>query len=244
MEPKAPHERLETPDALPAIRERAPQRHTAAGLQTPPRLSVRHLLLWIAACAVVMAAVRHLSAVQPGAWGLLLVSGYAATCGAAWVGLGVWVVRAARGATWPVEPGHWLLVVLGVRLALDLAIQLWLPRAFTSPESVLEAAVCACLVLPLLSRALSAIWESGFYVLLAIQAAPLTVAVLDGWLFWPPLWLARSAEWIERSQSWLMALVVLGCAAFDWPERRQRGWLHWLGLAVCFGMALAAVLLR
>jgi hypothetical protein len=244
MEPNPPQERQETADALPAIREHAPQRRTATGLQAPPRLSVRHLLLWIAACAAAMAAVRHLSADQPSVWGLLLVSGYAAGCGAAWVGLAIWMVRAARGATWPVEPGHWLLVVLGVRLGLDLAIRLWLPRAFTSPQSVLEAAVCGCLVLPLLSRTLSAVWESGFYVLLAIQAAPLTVAVLDGWLFWPPVWLARSAEWIERSQSWLMALVVLGCAAFDWPERRQRGWLHWLGLAVCFGMALAAVLLR
>src|SRR6185437_4890762 len=116
MEPKAPPEHFETPDALPAIRERAPQRQTAAGLQSPPRLSVRHLLLWIAACGVVMAAVRHLSTDQPGVLGVLLASGYAATCGAAWVGLGVWVVRAARGATWPVEPGHWLLVVLGVRL--------------------------------------------------------------------------------------------------------------------------------
>jgi hypothetical protein len=244
MEPNPPHERLEAPDALPAIREQASPRRTAASLQAPPRLSVRHLLLWIAACAPAMAAVRRLSADQPGVWGLLLVNGYAAGCGAAWVGLGVWMVRAARGATWPVEPGHWLLVVLGVRLALDLAIRLWLPRMFTSPESVLEAATCGCLVLPLLGRALSAIWESGFYVLLAIQAAPLTVAVLDGWLFWPPLWLARSAEWIGRSQSWLMALVVLGCAAFDWPERRHRGWLHWLGLAVYLGMALAAVLLR
>jgi hypothetical protein len=234
----------EAPDALPAIREHAHQRRTAAGLQTAPRLSVRHLLLGVAGCAVAMAAVRQLNPAPPGVWGMLLASGYAAGCGAAWLGLGVWIARVARGAVWPVEPGHWLLVVLAVRLALDLAIRLWLPRAFTSPQSVLDAAACGCLMLPLLGRGLSAIWETGFYLLLAIQAAPLTVAVLDGWLFWPPVWLSQSVAWVERSQSWLVALVVFGCALFDLPQRRQRSWLHWTGLAVCFWMALFAILIR
>ncbi len=110
-EPKAPKDLGESADEAletwPVIRQRAPQRRAINRLP-PPRFSMKCLLLWIAGAAAAMAAVRRLNPVEPGAIGLLLVSGYAAGCGAAWTGLGLWIckqyITAMGGDIW-VESG-------------------------------------------------------------------------------------------------------------------------------------------
>lgn len=225
----------------PAIRVR--QRH-AVRPASPPRFSTRHMLLWIAAAAAALAAVRRLNPVEPGAIGLLLASGYAAGCGAAWTGLSLWIARALRGGIWPVEPGHWLLVALGARLALELAIRLVAPRAFAAPQAVLDAATSCAFVLPLLSRSLSPLWKGCFALLCFVTAWPLATIVSEGCFFAPPELLVASGDWLERRQPWLVALVAVAFALADWRTARQRTWLHWTGLGVALWLALAAALRR
>ena len=200
-------------------------------------------LAWIAGAAAAMAAVRKLNPAPPGVVGLLLVSGYAAACGAAWTGMGVLLARALRGAAWPVEPGHWLLVAAGVRLGLDLLIRLALPHAFRSPQAVLDAAMCCSFVLPLLSRSLPALWKGCFGLLCALSAWPLIAIAIDGLSFGPsPRWLASSAAWIALREPELVAAIAIALAGADWRTFRQRNWLHWTGLGVCVWLALIALL--
>jgi hypothetical protein len=228
---------------FPAIRPRNDERR-APSRSSAPRLSVGHILLWIAGAAAAMAAVRRLSPVEPGALGLLLVSGYAAGCGAAWTGLCLWIARSLRGETWPVEPGHWLLVALGARLALELAIRLGAPRAFAAPQAVLDAATCCAFALPLLSRSLAALWKVCFALLCFVTSWPLMIIVLEN--FWfalaPPL--AASGVWIEHQRPWLVALVALVFAFADWRASRSRTWLHWTGFGVALWLAIVAALPR
>ncbi|HUY90918.1 MAG TPA: hypothetical protein VMV10_19435 [Pirellulales bacterium] len=240
---ESPNELGEAAELWPAIRERATERRAPPRLP-PPRLSVKYILLWIAGAAAAMAAVRRLNPVEPGAIGLLLVSGYAAGCGAAWTGLSLWIARALRGASWPVEPGHWLLVALGTRLALELAIRLGAPQAFVAPHAVLDAATCCLFVLPLLSRSLPALWKGCFAFLCLLAAWPLAMIVLESFGIGLPEPLAVSGMWVERQQSWLVALTAGGFALADWRAWRKRTWLHWTGLGVVLWLALLAALPR
>lgn len=239
--------RPEFVEARLVIRVREPQRCAVSrpvDLVSPPRFGTRSLLLWIAGAAVALAAVRRLNPVEPGALGLLLVSGYAAGCGAAWTGLSLWIARALRGAQWPVEPGHWLLVALGARLALELAIRLGAPRAFAAPQAVLDAATCCALVLPLFSRSLSALWKGCFALLCFVTAWPLATVVLESYFFAIPKPLVAGSAWIERQQPWLVALVAIAFALADRRAWRARTWLHWTGLGVALWFAMAAALSR
>lgn len=230
-------------EAWPAIRVPAPKRRVA-DRQSPPRLSLQCLLFSVAGAAAAMAAVRRLNPAEPGAIGLLLVSGYAAGCGAAWTGLGLWIARALRGASWPVEPGHWLLVAAGFRLALELAIRLGAPQAFSSPQAVLDAASCCALVLPLLSRSLTTLWQGCFALLCALAACPLAVIVLESFGFALPKQLVAGGAWIESQQAPLVALTATAFALADWGGWRKRTWLHWAGLGVVLWLALLAALPR
>lgn len=230
-------------EAWPAIRVRAPERRVVHRA-SPPRLSVQCLLFWVAGAAVAMAAVRRLNPAEPGAIGLLLVSGYAAGCGAAWTGLGLWIARALRGANWPVEPGHWLLAAAGARLALELAIRLGAPQAFASPQAVLDAATCCALALPLLSRSLPVLWQCCFALLCLLATWPLGVILLQSFGFALPEPLGASGSWVERWQPCLVAFAAAGFALVDWRAWRQRTWLHWTGLGVVFWLALLAGLAR
>lgn len=242
--PRRPPQEPETAEPLPVIREQTPQRHPAAALQSaPPRISVVHLLLWVAWSGVFMAAVRKLSGVEPGGWGLILAAAGAIGYGAAWTGLCVWLARVLRGAAWPVEPGHWLLVALAVRLGLDMAIRLWLSQTFRSAETVLDAVTVCCLTLPLLSRSLSFAWQVCFALLLLFYAWPLVASVVDRWFFMPG-WIWNAIAWAAPRQAILVAALVGVFAAIDLPEWRQRSWLHWSGLAVCAWLALVSFLTK
>jgi hypothetical protein len=242
-EPTAPNDLGETAATLPAIRERPPKRRAPARSSTT-RLSLNCILLWIAGAAATMAAVRKLNPIEPGVVGLLLVSGYAAGCGVAWTGSTLLIARAFRGARWPIEPGHWLLAASAVHEGLELSLRLAAPRAFTAPAAVVDAATCCCLVLPLLSRTLPALWKGCFALLCALVAWPLAVAVIESFLFAPPDWLEACTRWIELRQIRLVALTAACFAFADWRAFRERSWLHWAGLGVWAWLAAVSLFSR
>lgn len=96
---------------------------------TPP-LGIRHLLLWVAGCAVALAAYRLTSAGQetaPGdqaftaAWQMANSTAY----GAALAGLAIMGWRRLRGdRRLPCLPGHWLLLLGAVTALLDAGFTL------------------------------------------------------------------------------------------------------------------------
>src|SRR5437879_3549696 len=75
---------------------------------TVPRLSIAHLLLWTAACAAFVAAVKTLATAPPGGLGAVLVALDGFGAGAAWAGLCIFIARRLRGVDWVIEPGEWL----------------------------------------------------------------------------------------------------------------------------------------
>ena len=89
---------------------------------TPPPLSVGHLLLLTACYALYLSVVRSQAKAGPGVVGALLVCVFALGPGTAWAGCAVFLARRWRRARWPVEPGHWLLVVVGAQAALEVVL--------------------------------------------------------------------------------------------------------------------------
>ena len=239
-----PPEILAAAEALPEIHAEVRERRASTLLPTAaPRLSIAHLLIWIAFSAMFLAAVRKLNPIEPGSWGLVLAAFGAIGYGAAWTGLFIWLGRLARGAVWPVEPGHWVLIVLAVRLGLDMIFRLWLSQWFRSTETVLDAVTVCCLVLPLMSRSLSFVWQVCCTLLLLLYAWPLIISIVDGWIFVPG-WIWAAVTWTSAWQTIVFAAIVDAFALIDLPERRERGWLHWSGIAVCSWLAIVSYFMR
>jgi len=239
-----PPEILAAAEALPEIHAEVRERRASTLLPTAaPRLSIAHLLIWIAFSAMFLAAVRKLNPIEPGSWGLVLAAFGAIGYGAAWTGLFIWLGRLARGAVWPVEPGLWGFIVLAVRLGLDMIFRLWLSQWFRSTETVLDAVTVCCLVLPLMSRSLSFVWQVCCTLLLLLYAWPLIISIVDGWIFVPG-WIWAAVTWTSAWQTIVFAAIVDAFALIDLPERRERGWLHWSGIAVCSWLAIVSYFMR
>ncbi|MEX0710806.1 MAG: hypothetical protein WD278_00565, partial [Pirellulales bacterium] len=90
-----------------------------------------HLLLWMAGCALFLSILRQLADVRPGPLGSVIVVAASLGPGAAWAGLLVLIGRWLRGSPWPVEPGHWLLAILG---AIAQNLDFLLPNDFFDPR--------------------------------------------------------------------------------------------------------------
>ena len=195
----------------------------------PPRLSIAHLYLWVTCCAVHLALVRTLlPSDQPGVIGVALVSLEAMIAGAAWAGLVIFLTRRWRRSRWPIEPGEWLLAALGVHFAVEMMLTGRLGRAFAAPSAIVAAATACVLVLPTFTR-LPARWRIAFYVLLALQCAPLAMlaAIVFG---------IRVYGWAEFTVKLPLLATVVNIAALGVVAYRDRvaaarhTWLHWLGL--------------
>ena len=155
--------------------------------------------------------------------------------------------RLTGGAPFPVQPGHWLLLVEGFGCLI-----IW--SAFVGTR-VLER------------------WNDTpdydmFYVavrVLTIQASLAVVLACVGWrfrgeLYWRLYFWIRLPFYMAVALAWLPPLVshytqvpfslvngVQSCGVFvwglwlvaaviaDWAKAKRRDWLHWLGVVVSFG---------
>ncbi|HEV3024974.1 MAG TPA: hypothetical protein VGX76_21015, partial [Pirellulales bacterium] len=114
-------------------------REMASNPTAAPKLSIAHLLLWTATSALFFAVVRKLAKVPPGGLGTVLVALDGLGVGSAWAGLCVFISRRLRGAGWKIEPGEWLLALVGARLAAEALLRLTIPNELVSPRPVLDA---------------------------------------------------------------------------------------------------------
>ena len=206
----------------------------------PPRFGLAHPLLWTACFCGYLAVVRALSQQQIGWVGAVVATLQA--IGGGWVGLLIFASRRLRRAGWPIEPGEWLLAVLGTRLVLEVSLA-QVPKAFfTAPETVLAALTGCLLVVPALSRRLPTPWKVLFCVLALLYSGPLLAICLQ---FGPPehqvtlTQIARFISWLRSGVTASLVVVVAGVVHF---RGRRFGWLHWAGLGVCLWMtALPAI---
>ena len=213
-----------------------------ASPDTPPRLSVGHLLLLTACYALYLSAVRSQAKAEPGLVGALLVCVFALGPGVAWAGCAVFLWRRWRGARWPVEPGHWLLAVIGAQAALEVILQLLPEGLFRSPGAVSTAFTACFLVVPALSRKLPAAWKGLFCLLAGLCAAPLLLVCLsfafpiEGKIVDQVARLAVAAKPVAAMS------LVLGLEAWERFHGTSRNWLHGLGVVAFVWMMLAPLL--
>ena len=223
-----------------------------------PQFGILHLLLWIAATAVLLKLfmwlscqfAQQLSPVQY--WiGQFSQTACAIVIASALVGSGVLLRLRCYRMLRKLQPGHWLLLMATLGFIIEWILPL--PFLFVSDRSMAATAV-------------SYLVNVGFYVEIGLSAAAFGYAYFH--LRDTPLWkIVIGAKWIGAmaaialrvfffvanllppaltsplasgqitgwcSTVWTAAVLVLllSAAASDLRNRRDRDWVHWLGVAV------------
>ena len=208
----------------------------------PPRFSIAHLMLWIACTALYLSIIRILVQSGPGLAELPLVSIvllllHAIGAGAAGAGTLVFLVRRLRRVNWPIEPGEWLLFIVGTQLPLDLLalyLIISLDEIFSSTHYVSWALSCGVLIFPTFSRKLPNRWRALFCLLILIYSWPLVVTCGQMWFGWEFSGVSGMTTFIARNKYWLAMLLVVVLVVWDKSQHVRYGWLGWTGVALWF----------
>lgn len=212
----------------------------------PPRFGIQHLLLWTACWGVYMALTRRYLGNDPGVSSLLSVALFGVGYSAGLLGLAICLTRQVSGATWPIEPGEWLLMMIGAVFVFSEVQAIAFPNLFNSSFRVLTALRCLLLLVPILGQSMPWRWKYLFAVLLSIHLGVVTYLLLDG----EPALTGRlgqfSALIIFHSNGALLDWVIpVFWSAFDYRNHSKYTWLHWLGiiaggwLSGCVAMTMA-----
>lgn len=207
----------------------------------PPRLAIVHLLLWTSCCAVFLGLARAMAEKPSGTTGAIFLTLVAAGDGAAWAGLIITLARSIRGAPWPIEPGQWLLAILGVVAAVEVLAELATPRWLRSPQPVVEAAAACAFVVPLFSRRLVPRWKWLFGILSVLHAWPLVTSLLSEQVNLSDVVIRTAAQLTSNRLMAATALAALMLSLFD-RSWRERDWLHWTGIATALWLAALPIL--
>lgn len=211
-----------------------------------PRLGTAHLLIWVACCAVFLGLARGIAGRPSGTLGAMFLTFMAAGYGAAWAGLMITITRTIRGAPWSIEPGQWLLAVLGVAVGVEVLGEIASPRWLRSPQAVVQATAMCAFVVPLLDRRLAHAWKWLFGALALGHAIPLLLTLLAEQTNHADT-LVRVATYFTRGLlTAAAALAALGLALADRVRLavrpgEERDWLHWAGIATALWLALLPV---
>ena len=236
-DPEQPVVRIEASSVADSRRlAKAARRARSAPSQ---RIGMGYLMLWLTFVSIYFGIIRMK---QPqadiGLLGLALLLAQATIAGFSWSGLWILGNRWLRRIPLPQAPGHWFLVVLGVRLAVEMLLGFKPGEVFTSPNGVVSAATCCALVLPTLERKLPVIWKGLFGVLVLVYSTPLLAICLTVWFRISPdnLSLVNSiAVWMRLTLS--LGLPLLASLYLAWRGERYRG-LHWVGVGTWIAWSL------
>lgn len=203
----------------------------------PERLSLAHLFVWTALSAVLLAFDRATSqapTVEISNFGRIMAFFYAPLFGASVSALGLMAWRLTNGGPrFPVQPGHWLLVISGVQSLLHLSIgviQATAPLGF-SWELLLLGRLCdelACgTLLWLACRDTRRMWRVAFVIGFwgCVFGLVNTTCVLV-WVVTPALFYA------EFFVHWVVMMACLIAVCGDLATQPQRDYLHWTGIVV------------
>jgi hypothetical protein len=184
--------------------------------------------------------------IAPGTLGALFLTLLAAGYGAAWTGLMITVARTARRAPWSIEPGQWLLAILGVVVGVEVVGEIATPRWLHDPQAVVEATAACTFVVPLFDRRLAQAWKWLFGALALAHAFPLVVALLVEQANAAGTLLHVAGQLTPRRLTTTAAFSALALAIFDRVRLAPRGgegggWLHWTGIATALWLAILPV---
>jgi len=209
-------------------------------------------MLWTAGSAVILAMYRagaDMSGMPgPSAWfWYVTVMVHSITYGAAVSAVVLFVYwRLTSGPTFPVQPGHWLLLITG---ALGIAnfvayTSLSLVSDWSSSLPV-DLMTVAHLVFPRIAGGVLCVvvavrlidaryWRLYFWSRAIVELLQATTYIhIFGLIEFPDvLSLVHQIAFALGSIVvfiWLIVAILL-----DWRRRNQRDWLHWTGIAVAF----------
>jgi hypothetical protein len=217
---------------------------TELRLRPPSRLSIIHLFGWMTVVAVLLAIMEWLSKAElhPQRDGFAIFRDIF-TCALSGIAVSSLVLMFARrwkGVPFPVEPGEWILVVVGLTTLIHLAARaVWtaLPRAVYY-ENLWPIHISQWLMLLPRLWAIRCVqpprWKAFFWIGLFLGLA---LAILT-----------HTPQWFETywkfqfAASALMILTVSLLWRMDRREGIDRGWLHRVGLAFVYLSALNMII--
>jgi hypothetical protein len=228
------------------------------------RLGILDLLIWMAGVAVVLALYRAFTdwgEIDPEDLAVAklrqLAMGLAYGIAVGSLGLLAWR-RFVRGLPFPSQPGHWLLVLLALACALDgvtwQVVKLtqyagWVregpdPRYYAQLSLMWLSVFVGSLIAMMRWKKL------GHWRWLAVATALLGAAsglshLVAGLLFYggmPPAFPFPGGNWPYFVAMWSRAYGTALCLALVWiiayVDRRDRDWLHWVGVVTASVLGL------
>lgn len=223
-----------------------------------PRLGIVHLLTWTLGSAIILAVERALNedsameAFGARTYVLTLRAIYAFVTGAALGGVLLFVYRRVRGGpSFPVAPGHWLLLTVGITTIVQITSYPFL-IALTSIHGQLLLTVWLILqaVISLISAGLlltatvrctaGTRWQVALALLSVtdlLQFVTCGVGLLLGeTTAYTPVWPFEVIQWLVL----FGGVVVLVTATIDLSQRIAFDWLHHAGVVVWLSLAAAS----
>jgi hypothetical protein len=207
-----------------------------------PRLGISHVMVWIACCAVYMGAARFTwaDAMRQNNGGFLPVSIalHSLSSGAFLAGVFLFIVRRCRGLSFPIQPGEWLLTVLGLKIGVSLASGVLVHLVTDLPfagQNYARMATCWLFVIPVVFAGAPRRWRAFFWavlitdIVLELQISLALIGTFQSSVF-------RGAIGL------LPAAVLLVAVWLDLRRDPRRPWTHWSGvLAYLWRSALYAI---
>jgi hypothetical protein len=199
-----------------------------------PRLSIRHVMIWTASCAVCL-AIRNIwmpDGRMVNAWMNIPLVAYALFAGTSLLGVALWIECRVRRIPFLVAPGNWLLLINGfstlakwsTRLVcnsvglgmFDSGLERWLQFLPNVGEFVM-------FVFAYVVHAKQRGWNSVF----ALGCAYTGCTVLSRLTPFVVLLAALSLFFYL-----LLAIRLLIAAVGELRRNTKRDWIHWLGVVV------------
>lgn len=201
-----------------------------------PRLSIIHLMGWIACTAVYLVTVREfarfaffnnsngdslLSGNSPFDDGLIRVADVylliqSPMAGAALGGLALWIIWPQLGIAFSDDPGACLLGALGAEVVLQFAI-------FWTAALALQV-----------SAGDASTWLMLCAFLLRIPIYMFAFSRVDASEWWLWFWIALTFNVVIVCLTPFLAIWLLALAIYDLVRKARRSWLHWTGMLVGF----------
>ena len=125
-------------------------------------------MIWVACCAIYLACVSLLAGESRTTFGILLVLGQSLLFGTCWAAGVVLVAQAISGHRISVQPGHWLLALMGAVAACEVVLACLPGDVFRHRSAVSHAIACWLFVLPMFARDLETRWKAFFAVLVTV----------------------------------------------------------------------------
>lgn len=146
--------------------------------------------------------------------------------GIAWTGTAIviWRLSFAKSS---IEPGAWLLAILGIMFFFSTIVEFWPKDFLIVPEPVTQAMLCVALALPTLSKKMDVSWKIFLGALVILKVLFLSFVVLNARSI--PLF-PNAVEIVDHMWLATGGLVPIVITSATWKRRSEFSFLHWVGI--------------